>query len=104
MDLQKLADHFPPTDIEWRIGRSGFVTKQGLKNPWAMCFAYITNRAIMERLDQVCGVGNWKNEFEPWQVGNDHGVRCGISIKIENEWVTKYDGANPTDMEPIKLL
>ena len=42
-----LRDPFPENDIGWRIGRSG--AKDG--DPWAMCLAYITNRAIQTRLD-----------------------------------------------------
>jgi hypothetical protein len=30
------------------------------------------------------------------------GVMCGISVKIENEWVTKYDGAENTQVEAVK--
>lgn len=100
MDLTKLSEEFQTEDIEWRIGSAG---KSGEKI-WGTCFAYITNRAIMDRLDSVCGAENWKNEFETWQVGTDHGVKCGISIyrEMSHEWITKFDGANPTDMEPIK--
>jgi hypothetical protein len=98
MNLQHLSNLFPTADIEWRIGRSG----ESNGKIWATCFAYVNNRAIMERLDTVCSPENWKNEFDPWTVGDDHGVRCGISIKIGDEWVTKYDGAQPTNMEPIK--
>jgi hypothetical protein len=64
-----------------------------------MVLAYVTNRAIMDRLDEVCGPGNWKNEFNIGPVG---GVMCGISIKIESEWVTKWDGAEETKVEKIK--
>ena len=66
---------------------------------WAMVLAYVTNRAIMERLDSVVGPENWKNEFKEW-MGTS--VLCGISIKIENEWVTKWDGAEQTDIEATK--
>ena len=57
--------------------------------------AYVTNRAIMKRLDTVCGKGNWKrNEYK--DLPNNAGVQCGISIKIDGEWVTKWDAA-PND-------
>ena len=32
----------------------------------------------------------------------DGGVLCGISIKINNEWITKWDGAENTDIEGVK--
>jgi hypothetical protein len=75
---------------------------------WARVLAYITNRAIMERLDEVVGSGNWRNE-EPRIIHfpNDKGetvtgVLCGLSLKLDGEWVTKWDGAEPTDIEPVK--
>lgn len=97
MDLKRLADPFIPADVEWRIGRSG--VKDG--KPWATCLAYITNRAIMQRLDDVVGPGNWRNEIKEWGIGSP-GVLCGISIKVDGEWVTKWDGADQPDTEPVK--
>lgn len=95
MDLSKLTEPFPNADIEWRIGRAG----KNDKGIWAMCLAYITNRAIMERLDEVCGPGNWRNEYREAPAG---GVLCGLSIRIGDEWVTKWDGAENTNMEAVK--
>lgn len=102
MDLTQLAVPFPPTDIEWRLQSAG----KNANGIWAKCLAYITNRAIMERLDKVCGPGNWKNEYRDWTTGTA-GVLCGISIRIndgnrEPEWVTKWDGAEQTDVEAMK--
>jgi len=94
--LKTLQDKFAPDDIEWRIGQAG-ETKDG--KVWATVLAYITNRAIMSRLDEVCGIGNWKNEFA---TGPGGGVLCGISIKVTGEWVTKYDGADNSQIEAVK--
>ena len=95
MNLSELSNHFPASDIEWRVQSSG---KNGDK-VWAMVLAYVTNRAIMERLDTVCGPENWKNEFKASPSG---GVLCGISIKYDGEWVTKWDGADNTAVEAVK--
>lgn len=97
-ELQRLADPFPPSDIEWRIGQAG-LTRDG--KPWAKCLAYITSRAIMERLDTVVGPSQWRNEFREWPLGTT-GVLCGLSIKIGTEWVTKWDGADQPETEPVK--
>lgn len=94
-DLSKLRDPFPADDVEWRVGRAG-KTDSGV---WAMCLAYINNRAIMERLDEVCGPENWRNEYREAPAG---GVLCGLSIRCGEEWVTKWDGADNTDMEAVK--
>ena len=96
MDLSKLKDCFEPNDIEWRLQQCG-KTKDG--KIWGMALAYVTNRAIMNRLDEVCGPENWKNEFK---AAPDGGILCGISIKIGDEWVTKWDGAENTDIEAVK--
>jgi hypothetical protein len=45
------------------------------------------------------GPGNWKNEFRP---GPDGGVMCGLSVRVGDEWVTKWDGAENTDVEGVK--
>lgn len=96
MDLSKLKDYFDPSDIEWRLQQCG-KTKEG--KIWGMALAYVTNRAIMNRLDEVCGPENWKNEFK---AAPDGGILCGISIKVGDEWVTKWDGAENTDIEAVK--
>lgn len=96
-DIEEMKAPFPLTDVEWRIGHSG--NKDG--NPWAMVLCYVTNRAIMKRLDDVVGAMNWKNQY---QVGPGGGILCGISIYNFNikEWITKWDGAGNTDIEAVK--
>ena len=97
-DLQK---PFLIEDIEWRIGQSG-KTAKGI---WATCLAYVSNRAIQNRLDEVFGPNGWQNEYTS---GPQGGVLCGISVfcgsDVKNDpiWVTKWDGAENTDFEPIK--
>lgn len=33
---------------------------------------------------------------------NNGGVECGISIKIDGEWITKWDAAENTQVEAVK--
>jgi len=99
MNLTQLAEPFPPADVEWRLQQAG---KKASGEVWAKCLAYITNRAIQDRLDAVVGPGNWRNEYKEWTTGTA-GVLCGLSIKVdEREWVTKWDGAEQTDVEAMK--
>lgn len=93
--LLQLQEPFHPQDIEWRVQRALNTSK----GPKAVVLAYVTNRAIMNRLDDVFGVGGWRNEYKEWR---DKGVLCGISVKIEGEWVTKWDGAEETNIEATK--
>jgi hypothetical protein len=92
MNLKDLKKPFPESDIEWRVGS---VTKDNTKGT---ALAYLTNRAIMDRLDEVIGAEHWRNEFREWKGGQ----LCGISIKVNDEWVTKWDGADDSKIEPTK--
>ena len=103
--MKRLIEPFPYEDIEWRVQQSGMSRKN---EPWAMVLAYVTNRAIMNRLDEVFGCFGWKNEYTEAPEG---GVLCGISVWVDGEegdtrpysgGVTKWDGAENTDIEAIK--
>lgn len=97
MNIFKLQDPFPADHIEWRIQSFG-VSKTGV--PWARVLAYLDNRAVQSRLDEVCGPLGWQNEFKQ---GPEGGVLCGISIENETEeWITKWDGADNTQVEATK--
>ena len=93
MKLDDLKTPFAYNDIEWRAGAT---TADKTK---ALALAYITSRAVMNRLDDVCGAHNWRDEYAP---GPSGGVICGISIKIGDEWITKWDGAENSDIEGVK--
>jgi hypothetical protein len=95
INFKLLQDRFAADEIEWRLQQAG--EKNG--RVWAICVPYVTNRAIQGRLDEVVGPGNWKNEFRP---GPDGGVMCGLSVRVGDEWVTKWDGAENTDIEGVK--
>jgi hypothetical protein len=94
-DFIALQDRFSSDELEWRLQQAG--EKNG--RIWAVCVPYVTNRAIQQRLDDVVGPGNWRNEFAK---GPEGGVLCGISIRVGDEWVTKWDGAENTDIEGVK--
>lgn len=92
-----LQDPFSADDLEWRVQRCG---KSANNKPYTMVVAYVTNRAIQQRLDDVVGLGKWCNEYKPSPDGK--GFLCGISVKLDDEWVTKWDGAECTQIEPLK--
>ncbi|MEM8601539.1 MAG: Rad52/Rad22 family DNA repair protein [Bacteroidota bacterium] len=108
-DLRRLSAPFPNADVEWKPGATTRDRKKGL------AMAYLTSRAIQDRLDEVCGPGNWRNAFAP---GPEGGVLCGLSILVQRtsagdgeaepnsaaapEWVTKWDGAENTEFESVK--
>lgn len=96
--LKRLADPFKPDEIEWRIQSSG----TGNNGIWARAVAYITSRAVMDRLDEVVGPGGWKTEYKEIVTGGKEGQMCTLSIKVGDEWISKSDGADNTAIEPIK--
>jgi len=93
--LKRLKEPFTSEEIEWKIQATTQDKSRG------MAVAYIDSRAIQRRLDEVVGAFNWQNNYAIWQ---DKSQICGLSIFNEErgEWVTKYDGAENTDYEPIK--
>ena len=93
-----LAKSFAPEDLEWRLQNTNEEKMRGMAVP------YVTNRAIQNRLDEVCGPENWYNEFKPWHSnGKKDAQLCGIAIYFEGKgFITKWDGAEDSDIEPIK--
>lgn len=91
--MKKLQEPFPAEDIEWRVGSTNGDKTKGI------ALAYVTNRAIMNRLDSIFGPFGWKNEFREWK---ENSQLCGISIKVEGEWITKWDGADDSQTEAVK--
>ena len=95
---EELTRPFAPEDLEWRIQVTSKDKTSGLAIP------YVTNRAIQDRLDEVVGPENWYNDYKPWHGnGKKDAQICGISIYFEGKgFITKWDGAEDSDIEPIK--
>ena len=92
--MQQLQAPFKPCEIEWRVGATNQQKDKGL------ALAYVTNRAIQDRLDNLFGPFGWRNEYREWKKDSQ---LCGISIKAEDgEWITKWDGASDSNMEATK--
>lgn len=98
MSIEDLAKPFPAGDIEWRIGATNKDKTKGV------ALAYITARAVMNRLDEVLGPENWQDTYSAIPgTGNDtKGYLCTISIRLGDTWVSKQDGADESNMESIK--
>lgn len=109
IDFKALAEPFPAEDVEWFISATTRDKSKGLAVP------FITNRAVQDRLDTVCGPENWKNEYTALKetdvidrdgtiTGKKFSYLCGISVWSESrgEWITKWDGAEDTDVEALK--
>lgn len=93
VDFAKLSAEFPREAIHWRAQT---VTKDGTK---AMALAYLDARDVMDRLDEVCGPANWQDEYAETAKGR---LICRLSIRVNDEWIAKSDGAGESDIEGEK--
>lgn len=101
---------FPASDVSWKVQVTSRDKKSGKVVP------YLDARAISDRLDEVVGQYNWKDSYGQWHCYTEepkdenkkpkkvNSQLCTISIYDEerNEWISKTDGAENTDIEPIK--
>lgn len=91
MELKQLHKTIP---YKWRV-------QQFSKNkPSASCVAYIDARDVMQLLDEVCGADKWQSDFK--EVAGQ--VYAGIGIKVDSEWVWKWDTGAESNMEKEKGL
>jgi hypothetical protein len=88
MEINKIGEPTPPQRIGQKPGKGG--NKMD----------YVTARFCMDRLDQSVGPQNWKNEFK--EIGIDGHLICGVSIKCDGEWVTKWDVGTESNFEAEK--
>ncbi len=91
---EQLSAKFAEKDLLWRAQRTGMSNGK----PWAMVLCYVDARAIMERLDAVMGIANWKDEYRI----DATGAICRLSLRVDNEWIAKENCAEQTDVEGYK--
>lgn len=89
---KKLCAPFAAQDLEWRVGSTTKDKTRGMMLP------YVTNRAIMNRLDEIFGFDGWSATFRE----HHNGVICKLTVKVGDVWVAKEDGASNTNIEPEK--
>ncbi len=87
MELQRLKEAMP---YKWRVQES--------KEHGANCVAYIDARDVMDRLDEVVGMGNWQSKYE----SHNGNLYCAIGIKISDSWVWKTDCGSESNIEKEK--
>ena len=96
--MNKLSASFRFEEVETKVQVN---SKDSAGNPIGMVVFYLDSRAIQKRLDEVLGHFNWKNQYLTWQ---NNAQLCGIAIFNDErkEWIPKFDGAECSDIEPIK--
>jgi hypothetical protein len=93
--IEKLNQHFDESEIEWRPQSQGVNGDKA----WIVVIPYIQARAIQKRLDDVFGFDGWQVEY---RTDNTSNIICRLSVKTENGWIFKEDGATETHIEAFK--
>lgn len=88
-----LCAPFGSEEIDWRIGSTNKDKTQG------MALAYLDARAVMDRLDRVCGPDGWQCNYSH---GLNGSIVCNLAVRFGEHWVWKADGAGETDFEAEK--
>lgn len=101
--FEALGKPFPAGEVSWKIQVTNKEKTKGMAVP------YLDARAISNRLDAVVGQNNWKDEYKPWhnyvtKQEQKFAQLCTIYIYDEErkEWIGKTDGAEDSDISPIK--
>ncbi len=76
----ELAEPFALDEIKFK--------PQAVSGSRALAIGYINARCVMDRLDAVVGVENWKDAYTVLPDGN---VICRLFLRINGEWVEKTD-------------
>lgn len=89
IDFNKLKEPMP---FKWRVQQT---TKYG-----ANCVAYVDARQVQDKLDDVVGPMNWKNEYTIV----DGDLYCTISIwdDVKEQWISKSDTGTESNVEKQK--
>ena len=93
MNLNDLSKPLTARQIDFRVQS---INKGG----YATILAYKDARCDMQRLDEVCGVLNWKREH------SRDNANCTVSIWCEEkeQWVSKEDTGTESNTEAAKGL
>lgn len=91
--FDELCRPFAAEEIDWRIGSTNADKTQG------MALAYMDARAVMDRLDAVCGPDGWQCNY----VVTGPVAVCNLGVRVPaGDWIWKSDGAGATDVEGEK--
>jgi hypothetical protein len=57
---------------------------QAVKGNRCLAMAYVSARTVMDRLDDVLGVGEWQDSYDLLPDGS---VMCRLAVRIAGEWI-----------------
>lgn len=95
-----LCEPFPAEMIEWRVGTTNKKWRKEGEPVRGLPLCYIDARAVMDRLDSICGPDGWQCNYTP---GVNSSIVCNLGVRMpDGSWLWKADGAGATDMEGEK--
>jgi hypothetical protein len=83
--LKALSAPFASEDVHWKA--------QAVKADRALAVAYIDARAVMDRLDEVCGL-NWSDAYDVLPSGS---VVCRLQVTLDGQAIVKTDVGSPSE-------
>ena len=83
--LQALSGPFDPADVHFK--------PQHVSGNRCLAVAYLDARAVMDRLDAVCGL-NWSDAYNVLPGGS---VLCRLQVLVDGNWITKTDVGSPSE-------
>jgi hypothetical protein len=83
--LNALSAPFDPADIHFK--------PQAISGNRCLAVAYLDARAVMDRLDAVCGV-NWSDSYDVLPNGS---VVCRLSIVVDGQTIVRADVGSPSE-------
>lgn len=90
----KLAAPFESDEVKWK--------PQATRGNRALAICYVDARTVMDRLDDVLGLGKWQTSYQTVQ----DGVICRLRVWVGSEWVTHEDvgsfSEQPDDGDKLK--
>lgn len=87
---------FDPREVQWK---PSVLSKDGKR---ALALAYVESRAVMDRLDEVVGPGNWEDRYAVLSDRRPEGpveVECRLALRLDGEWVVKADVGAGDDLK-----
>ena len=90
---EELLMPFPVSRIHWRVGATNQAKTSGI------ALAYIDARDVMQRLDEIFGLGGWQCRYN---LADNGLLICEIGIKLGDEWIWRANGAGDTQVEAEK--
>lgn len=86
----KLSAPFEASEIKFKPQAK---SKDGTK---ALACAYVDVRVVMDRLDNVFGIGGWKTSYRSAPAKT---VICTLSVKVGSDWISHEDIGSPSEQK-----